>query len=176
MTTEVTHLTHTVSFSRKVNDGNYGSNEATVFLQFDTPLGVDPTEIIEKGMDRFAAAKAIVFDQLGIEYHIVDGIIIENLDVVVAQAKTERAVKAEFSQPEADDAPSSGAQGVGPTPPYDPKTTDPDEKKLNRQWAKARYETHPGEFWDNRPKKARGEYGETSADFTHKDSRVGFYA
>lgn len=195
---ENANLVHTVAFTRKVNDGNYGSTEATMWLQFDTPLGADPAAIIEQAMDRFAAGKAIVFDQLGIEYHIVDGIIVENLDVAVSQAKTERAVKAGFTEvahavlvdgAHADahenvfgtgggerDPEKVGAQGVGPTPPYDPKTKDAGERKLNSQWAKARYETHPDEFWNNKSKKASGQFSETSPDFTHKDTRVGFWA
>jgi len=66
------YLTHTVMFSRKLSDGNYGGNEATLFIQFDTPLGDDVDHIIEEANHRFAMAKGAVLEQLGISYEVVE--------------------------------------------------------------------------------------------------------
>lgn len=179
MTSE--YLTHTVSFSRKRSDGNYGSQDATLFIQFDTPIGGDVADIIEIAADRFAAAKAAVLDQLGIPYHLDNGLVVEEVtvDSVATGARINQAFKP-ISEDEGQPVFGTGGgerdpQGVGPVPPYSPDTKDKSEKGMNLKWAKARYETHPGEFWDNREKKASGQFSEKSPDLSHKDTRIGIW-
>lgn len=72
-------LQGTVGFSRKVNLGNYQSAEASIFIQFPINPKDDGTVIIARAMDAFFQAKSVVFDQLGIEYNVEDGVIIESL-------------------------------------------------------------------------------------------------
>ena len=45
-----------------------------------------------------------------------------------------------------------------------------DLKAANKAWGTARYQAAPDEFWDNRPKKASGEYKPNSPDLKHKES------
>ena len=55
-------------------------------------------------------------------------------------------------------------------PPHPADTRDKAEKAANKAWGTARYQSAPDEFWDNRPKKAAGEYKPNSPDLKHKES------
>lgn len=59
-----------ISFSRKISDGNYGSIEATVWVSHDMPNcdDFDANRAISVAQDMFNAAKIASFEQLGIEY------------------------------------------------------------------------------------------------------------
>lgn len=62
------------------------------------------------------------------------------------------------------------AAAVSPMPPHSADTRDKGEKAANKAWGTARYQSAPDEFWDNRPKKAAGEYKPNSPDLKHKES------
>ena len=62
------------------------------------------------------------------------------------------------------------AATVSPMPPHPADTRDKAEKAANKAWGTARYQSAPDEFWDNRPKKAAGEYKPNSPDLKHKES------
>lgn len=62
------------------------------------------------------------------------------------------------------------AATVSPMPPHSADTRDKAEKAANKAWGTARYQSAPDEFWDNRPKKAAGEYKPNSPDLKHKES------
>jgi len=62
------------------------------------------------------------------------------------------------------------AAAVSPMPPHPADTRDKAEKAANKAWGTARYQAAPDEFWDNRPKKAAGEYKPNSPDLKHKES------
>jgi len=64
---------------------------------------------------------------------------------------------------------------VAPMPPHSGDSRDKAEKAANKAWGKARYAIAPDEFWDNRPKKAAGEYKPTSPDLKHKDSALALW-
>ena len=70
-----------VSFSRKVSDGNYGTMEATAWVQGDAPEDATAGNISNLLGDLFAAAKVAVLDQLGIAYEFDtdSGIVRENV-------------------------------------------------------------------------------------------------
>jgi hypothetical protein len=60
-----------VSFSRKISDGNYGTTEATAWVQSDT-LGadLDPIKVGDLLGELFMVASVAVFDQLGVEHEL----------------------------------------------------------------------------------------------------------
>lgn len=67
-------------------------------------------------------------------------------------------------------ASAAAPSGVAPMPPHSADTRDKGEKAANKAWGTARYQAAPDEFWDNRPKKAAGEYKPNSPDLKHKES------
>lgn len=72
--------------------------------------------------------------------------------------------------------------GVGPKPPHDPvplrkpKKDLTDEQKAqveaNEEWARRRFKDHPEEFFDNRPRKAKGEVKSNAPDIKHKATEI----
>lgn len=59
-----------VSFARKVSDGNYGSREATAWIQGDVAASASVGEVALAVGDLFLSAQSAVLDQLQIEYDI----------------------------------------------------------------------------------------------------------
>jgi len=59
-----------------------------------------------------------------------------------------------------------------PTPPWPTDTTAKAEKDANTCWALYRLANHPDEFYDNRPKKASGQFKAKAPDFKHKTSEI----
>lgn len=59
-----------VSFSRKVSDGNYGSREATAWVQGDVAATATVGDVALAVGDLFLSAQSAVLDQLQIEYDI----------------------------------------------------------------------------------------------------------
>jgi len=84
-----------VCFARKISDGNYGSIEATAWVQGDAADDATAGQISLLLGDLFAAAKVATLDQLGIAYEMdaETGIVRENIQPTVqsAQAAVERA-------------------------------------------------------------------------------------
>jgi hypothetical protein len=157
-------LKGTVAFTRKVSDGNYGTVEGFMSVQFDITDNAEA--VIESARAAFLQAKAVVFEQLGIEHTL------DESGVVVEQVR--RAIPGTVVEPASAHA-TAPAGDVAENPPHDPKTTDADAKAANKEWALARYAAFPGEFYDNRPKKASGEYKANSPDIKHKASGLGVW-
>lgn len=175
--------THTVCYSRKVSDGNYGSEEATMFLQFDTPRGTPNEQIMALGANAFAAAKAQVLHELGIDMFP------EQVAVAVTepQMSVEDQIRAEFAGAQVVEQPSTtvsvaaaptntattvaGAPFVDPTDPYG-KNLSKDQKEANKAWAIAAYRANPGDFWDNRETKKNPK----APDFKHRETGIGLWA
>jgi len=68
-----------VSFSRKISDGNYGSIEATAWVQGEAPEGASVGDTALLVSDLFVSASSAVLDQLGIEYEMTEqGVIRES--------------------------------------------------------------------------------------------------
>lgn len=178
--------TGSVRFSRKVQVRPYEVAEASITIAFDIPTDPDLTpeaaseQLIANARASFFSAKALVFEELGLEFIVSDGGIVT--EVVerhfgnVTEVKTTAPVQTEVSELHAVAqefvAPAAGGSD---TPPFSPTTTDKGEKGANSQWAKARYATHPHEFFDNRPKKQTGEYKANAPDVKHKDTKIGVW-
>jgi hypothetical protein len=173
-----------VSFSRKVSVRQYESADASISISFDIPTDPDMSEtargdqIIANARAAFFQAKAIVYEELAISFSVDDnGIVHEvlerhfgNVTEVAAESPAAFAAPAAvtaFAAP----APSGGAD----QPPFSAETTDKDERRSNSNWAKARYNEFPNEYFDNRPKKADGSYKSNAPDFKHKDTKIGFW-
>lgn len=178
--------TGSVRFSRKVQVRPYEVAEASITIAFDIPTDPDLTpeaaseQLIANARASFFSAKALVFEELGLEFIVSDGGIVT--EVVerhfgkVTEVSTTAPVQTEASGLDAVAqefaAPSAGGSD---TPPFNPTTTDKGEKGANSQWAKARYATHAHEFFDNRPKKQTGEYKANAPDVKHKDTKIGVW-
>lgn len=166
---EIATLKGTVSFTRKISDGNYGGCEAFMSVQYDIAQGDTAEDIIATARNAFLQAKAVVFEQLGIDHTLDDsGVVVE----VARRAFPGSVVEPAPSGPAPQAAPAGGGSD---NPPFAGDTTNPAEKKANKEWATARYATHPHEFYDNRDKKASGQYKQTAPDVKHKSSGIGVW-
>lgn len=78
-----------VSFARKVSDGNYGSREATAWVQGDLAATATIGEISLALGDLFLSAQSAVLDQLQIEYEIDtdNGTLVEKQPTPLATAE-----------------------------------------------------------------------------------------
>lgn len=87
-----------VTFERKLSDGNYGTTGCTAWVQGDIPQGAPPQEVATAAANLFAAAKAAVLDELGIEWSLDDqGIVRETVTPFVSQAHAQAAVNRTFA-------------------------------------------------------------------------------
>lgn len=170
----------TVFFEEAVTSyGNGPKFGVSVQFQWD-PEADDETwlQLARQTADR---AKAFVWEQLGIDAYREDGILVRAGLSDLMNAFPGSTVESEGDVQVT--AHSSDATGVGPNPPYFDskfKGASYDETKpmyaANREWAKARYETHPQEFNDNREDKKAGKVPAKAPDITHKTHwKSGFY-
>lgn len=58
-----------ITFERKVSDGDYGTITCRAWLENELPANVSPKDAAEKLGSLFRIAKVAVFDELGITYH-----------------------------------------------------------------------------------------------------------
>lgn len=164
---EAATLKGTVSFTRKLSDGNYGSSDAFMAVQFDINADDDGAAIIAAARAAFLQAKAVVFEQLGIEHTLDEsGVVVEQVRRAFPGTVVSGAAEAPATVP---------AAGGDDKPPFAGDTKDAAERKANKEWATARYGTHPTEFYDNRDKKASGEYSGKWPDVKHKSSGIGVW-
>lgn len=90
----VTNRNISVSFNRKVSDGNYGGSEATAWVQGDIPPDASPQAIAEALANLFQSAKAAVLDELGVGWHVDDqGIVRETETPFVSTQHAQAAVQ-----------------------------------------------------------------------------------
>lgn len=176
----------TVYYERKINSEARGGvkfeNEiAGIYVQFD--MTADPAQTQRNIDGAMNQAKATVFEQLGIPMAIdAQGLVTEAVTQAVSVAPAPAPVAVAVPSPveqvvqafpgatvEQNVAPVSAAPSVADAPPFPVTTADKAQKSANTAWAKARLQTHPHEFWDNRPKKASGEWSAKAPDFKHKD-------
>ena len=177
----VTPLTATVGFNRKVSVRPYESAEASIFMQTEIDLNDSDTTMANL-KQAMMQCKALVFEELGLEFEVTEGGIVRELleakfgNVTEVTSTAPKAVApAPAAEQPSNDAPAASASD---TPPYAPMTKDANEKALNKKWAIARYASHPDEFYDNTAsnaeKKANGAE-RTGPDYKHKKSGVGFW-
>ena len=164
-------LRHTVGFGRKVGLPSYSNVEASLFLQFEMPAGSPIEDVIAKAEATWSVAAAAVYDRLGVAYTIDEntGNVVEDTTSVAATQMAQEMAASPAPAPAA-----TGAPG-GDQPPHNSRTRDKQEKRENILWAKARYQSHPNEFWDNRQSKIDDPSKSTHPDFKHKSSGVGFW-
>jgi hypothetical protein len=175
----ITPLTATVGFNRKVSVRPYESAEASIFMQTEIDLNDSETTMANL-KQAMMQCKALVFEELGLEFEVTEGGIVREL----LEAKFGNVTEVTSSAPKAVAAPAATAPAAAPsapssdTPPYASMTKDTNEKALNKKWAIARYASNPEEFYDNTAsnaeKKANGAE-RTGPDFKHKSSGVGFW-
>src|SRR5690606_17784381 len=167
---EIATLKGTVAFTRKISDGNYGGSEAFMSVQYDIAPNDTPENILANARASFLQAKAVVFEQLGIDHTLNES------GVVIEMAR--RAFPGSVIEPAPTTAaapPAAPARGGSDSPPFPADTTDPAEKRANKEWATARWNTHPHEFYDNRERKASGQYKQTAPDVKHKATGIGVW-
>jgi hypothetical protein len=94
----VTDRKISVSFTRKISDGNYGSIEATAWVQGDAAVTDTPGAVSVKLGDLMQAASVAVWEQLGVPYEAdPEGVLREAAPqptVQAAQAAVERILPA----------------------------------------------------------------------------------
>jgi hypothetical protein len=193
----------TVGYARKITPKQYESAELTIFVPFDMPTG-DPAEVDDEFLRRAkhaaTQAKALVFEELGLEFELgPNGVLQETIrrvfpgttDVTPPEPPAQLPTAANGQPPQPfppyDPQPTAGYPPPAPAyppqaapagaagPPYDPRTYDADQKRANAAWAKQRMTTHPNEFYDNRAKKASGEFSPKGPDFKHRDTGIGIW-
>jgi hypothetical protein len=174
----ITPLTATVGFNRKVSVRPYESAEASIFMQTEIDLNDSETTMANL-KQAMMQCKALVFEELGLEFEVTEGGIVREL----LEAKFGNVTEVTSSAPKAVAAPAvapaaAPAASTSDTPPYASMTKDNNEKALNKKWAIARYATNPEEFYDNTASNAEKKAGgaeRTGPDFKHKSSGVGFW-
>lgn len=131
----------TVGFERTVSVRPYESMKASVFIQAEVPIGYT-AEQLEQGLrDSFFQAKAQVFEQLGIEFEISEhGVVMELLKKSFGPVERQTSDRM-MEEGEAAPAALNGSPGslvCGNNPSH--------------------------KMWDNRQKKAAGEYKPSAPD------------
>lgn len=158
MSETLDHLTYTVYVARKnsaMDYGNGSSDEASAHVQVDLPVGTDPTgdEAQLALRNAFNAAKAQVAVTLGMTTVLDDEGTLQYDQATVPVAAPAPAAPttaildafpgATVAQPASAEALQDGA------PPYVNPERGSAGEKANVKWAKARFATHPEEFFDN---------------------------
>lgn len=173
----LTNFKGTISYEHKVNLGNYESATLGIYVQFDYAPDATAEQFANAARDATNRAKSVVWEGLGLEgYWEGEGV---NAVLKLVQHEFPGAV-VEVTETAA--TPAVSAADVPASPPHAKADVDAASdamkkamRKENSEWAKKRYAVAPREFFDNRAKKASGDYGPNSPDFTHKDTRVGFW-
>lgn len=108
---ETTDRKISISFSRKLSDGNYGGTEATAWVQGEVSADADPSQVSTALANLFTSAKAAVLDELGIAWNIdEEGVVRETVTPFVSAQHAAAAVQRTMGATEA--APQGGAGGV----------------------------------------------------------------
>lgn len=175
----ITPLTANVGFARKVSVRPYEVAEASIFMQTEIDLNDSDTTMANL-KQAMMQCKALVFEELGLEFEVTEGGIVRELLEAkfgnVTEVTTAAPAAAPKPAPVAASAPAAAPSSD--TPPYASMTKDNNEKALNKKWAIARYATNPEEFYDNTASNAEKKAGgaeRTGPDFKHKSSGVGFW-
>jgi hypothetical protein len=175
----ITPLTANVGFARKISVRPYEVAEASIFMQTEVDLNDSETTMANL-KQAMMQCKALVFEELGLEFEVTEGGIVRELLEAKFGNVTEVTSTAPSIAPKA--APvAASAPAAAPSsdaPPFASMTKDTNEKALNKKWAIARYATNPDEFYDNTASNAEKKAGgaeRTGPDFKHKSSGVGFW-
>ena len=144
-------LTGTVGFTRKVQPAQYEGAEASIYLQFDYDPADSIEAIVAKAEGAFAQAKGLVFEQLGIEFSVNEGgRIMETVRKAFGAVENVTPIRP-AAAPAAVDHAAAGAGGM------------------------TCKQCQGTEFYDNRAKKASGEFKANSPDFKCKGCGKGVW-
>lgn len=93
MTDNIENRKVSISFARKVSDGNYGTREATAWVQGEVAPDANLADIHSALSDLFLTGQTAVLDQLGIGYEIdpETGTVVENKIVAVTTVDAAKA-------------------------------------------------------------------------------------
>lgn len=166
----------TVSFNRRVSVRPYESAEAGIYIQFDIPA--DPSmsdedrtsQIIANARAAFFQAKALVFEELNLQFQVgPNGVIHEVLSDKFGKVTEVTPQSAAAPAPAAPVAAAPVAAATAPAvtdgPPFSPTTTNRDEKAANKAWALLDIKTNPDDWYYNAPESKRNP---KSPDYKHK--------
>jgi hypothetical protein len=179
-TRALTNFKGNYHFERTISRGEFSNSDKTtsgMHVQFDYAPDATAEDFLAVASEAALWAKAVVFQELKLEAHLdAGGVLHEVVNDAFPGSTTE------VIAPDPRDKDREPIVTVSGNPPYTQdqvKDAGPDMKKAMRKenavWAEARYASHPSEFYDNRAKKASGDFGDGYPDFTHKQSRAGFY-
>jgi len=130
----------TVGFERTVKIRDYEPMKASVYIQADVPIGYTAKELEQGLRDAFFQAKAQVLEQLGLEFEISEhGVVMELLTKAFGPVEMVQGATAQLQD-------NASAQ---PTMNSDTITCERDRSH---------------KVYDNRPKKAAGEYKPSAPD------------
>ena len=158
-TRALTNFKGTVSYEKKVNDGNYGSDQWQVFVQFDWAPDADAEEFLAQAREATNLAALVVFERLNLDFYKDDSGVI-------------RQVLQEFPGATVEPATGGATASTPAAPPFTEeqikaltKGTDEykDAQRANREWGEARKAAAPSEFFDNRATKTGNQ-----PDYRHK--------
>lgn len=148
----------TFSFEHKVSDGNYGSNQYGIFVQFDYAPEADIEEFLAAAREAANWAKMACYEAAGKEFYRDDsGVVREVLQQFPGAVVEQGAL-------------SAGASDIPAAPPYTEEQVNAmsgdeakDAKRAVKEWAAARHGAFPSEFFDNRATKTGNQ-----PDYRHK--------
>lgn len=155
-----------VKFTRSValTGGRNGDMaHLSVTLPFAVQPGMDLPTVAALASDVFFQAKAVVFEQAGIEFTYDEGGIIHEV------------IKRHFPGAETSEAPRRASR--------DDEDDDEDFPRPRAMEKPAHIKTavwrdlcdNPGDYYDNRAAKASGKYKATSPDFKHRETGEGIW-
>lgn len=162
-----------ISFRRTIQVRPYETAEASIWISFDLPRDENMSDeeylsnLTAQSRGAYFAAKALVFEELGLEFSVDDnGVIREAIQRNLGNVTEVRATDAAPAPAVAAPAPAAGGAEVAAMPPYSADTADKGEKAANKQWALARWASNPSDFWDNRATKRNPK----GPDLKHKET------
>jgi hypothetical protein len=148
----------TVSFSRKVNLGNYESAEAYVAVQSDVAIDATDEDKIAAVKSAFLLARASAYEQLGIKFNVDDA--------TVVQERLERV----FGPVEVVEEYPNYTDDIDiPQPPTAPRSDTAAPKSKKALWQEL--ESNPEKWYDNRV----GKKNPKGPDFKRKATGEGLW-
>lgn len=131
-----------VTFERTISDGNYGSNKFSAWVSADVAPDATETQKYDALADAARVAKALVFDQLGVDAHADDAQVIRETVKRVERAFPNTQIVEGNGQP----APVANAQAIGVRVKGELWNNEPLPTWLIEECAKH----NVTEVWDNR--------------------------
>lgn len=152
-------------FNKRVQTKQYEPAEAAVSIPFTVNQDDTDEDILAKGRAAALSAKALVYSELGL-----DMVLEEREGATILTEVVRREL------PGSEIVQGGSSIGVGPTPPFDPQTTDRDQRSKNEDWGKARFASHPDEFYDNRPGIESGKMNPKAPKVKHKTTGIAVWS